>query len=123
MIWKSFVPDFLLKLFHLLPCSTSTAGLTNVCLNVSSYSSSVFRLYSDSPFLYLDRLNVSYAIFHRFLSRLVKFISALRVNGTIKPPQLSFLLECGDISNPRLFFVSLQLLGYHGAQFVTLHKL
>lgn len=41
----------------------------------------------------------------------------------MKEPRLSFLLERGDIFTPRLFFVSLQLLGYHGAQFDTLQKL
>lgn len=42
--------------------------------------------------------------------------------GAIKQPRRSFLPARGDISNPRLCFVSLQLLRYHGAQFDTLQK-
>lgn len=39
------------------------------------HSSAVFRLRSDIPLSYLDRLSVSYAIFHRFCQASVRFMS------------------------------------------------
>lgn len=76
----------------------STAGeswvaLSNVCLNSSLqlYSSPVFRLYSDI-ILYLDRLDVSDAVFHRFCQAWWNLYPALRGSGAIKQPRLSFLV-------------------------------
>lgn len=99
-------------------------GLSNGCLNISLqlYSSPVFRLYRDIPTLHLDRLNVSYAIFHRFCQAWGNLYPVLRGNGVIKQPGLSFLLKRRDTFNPRLFSVSFQLPGYLGAQSDTLHK-
>lgn len=101
------------------------ASLTDVCLNFSFqlYSSPVFRLYSDIPTLNLDRLSVSYTIFHSFCQARWNLCPTLRGNGPIKRPRLPFLSECGDIFNPRLFSVSLQLLGYGGAQCDTLQTI
>lgn len=88
------------------PMGESWVALSNVCLNSSFqlHSSPVFRLYSDI-ILYLDRLDVSYAVFHRFCQAWWNLYPVLRGSGAIKQPRLSFLLELGDIFfYRRLFF-------------------
>lgn len=98
-------------------------ALSYVCLNSSFQlsSSPLFRLYSDI-ILYLDRLNVSYVAFHRFCQAGWNLYPELRGSGVIKP-RLSFLLEGVDIFFIEVcFFVSLLLLGHHGAQLGALQK-